>query len=632
MIVKRLRLTNFLAHENREFTFNQPIIVICGNNGKGKSSIFQAITLALFKQQERGNLDDLITYGKDWCEVELEFVIGDDNYLVRYEKKRSQTPVHTLSKNNQVITETTTATVNYIKSLLNVDYDGLVSSVFSPQGKLGYITGLKPDARKEVLSTFLGIGALLKTSAKARDIRYELTTKKERVKGMLDVTNAQLQGIRKQLESPATGLEQKICQLTREYDEVVQQIERNAQSAATSQKLVQIEKTITNTKSMIDRLLAEMQTIQSLNLQELESSYNKLGQEKSAIQKNKQEFIKSMEEAYKNVLKIRTQVESIESSIKRISQLSQCPTCFRSITDDDKKWLVMKMTDNKSNLTAQLEQWNSAYLEAQKKVTELDQKVGQLEKQLSDISTLVNKARVEENYKKALQQLYTQYAEQKVQFDQLKQQVKDFDPVSYQVLLQKKVHIQNDLESAKAKIAARKVNEETEKKLKDDLTRYYNSLLYYTNEVNDYKLIEDAYSEQGIITHIIKKTVWKIETLTNRILSLLSPGLSVSLLVDQKHLDVQVSTQKATILYEQCSGGERSKVDLALRLALAILMQNSRGGKLQTLFIDEATANMDTEGRQNFIEVLKFLQSFFKRILIITHQDDMKESFSRIEL
>lgn len=292
----------------------------------------------------------------------------------------------------------------------------------------------------------------------------------------------------------------------------------------------------------------------------------------------------------------------------------------------------MKMTDNKSNLTAQLEQWNSAYLEAQKKVTELDQKVGQLEKQLSDISTLVNKARVEENYKKALQQLYTQYAEQKVQFDQLKQQVKDFDPVSYQVLLQKKVHIQNDLESAKAKIAARKVNEETEKKLKDDLTRYYNSLLYYTNEVNDYKLIEDAYSEQGIITHIIKKTVWKIETLTNRILSLLSPGLSVSLLVDQKHLDVQVSTQKATILYEQCSGGERSKVDLALRLALAILMQNSRGGKLQTLFIDEATANMDTEGRQNFIEVLKFLQSFFKRILIITHQDDMKESFSRIEL
>ena len=60
MIFKRLKLKNFKSYKDEIIKFDKGITVVVGENGAGKSSIFEAISFALFKQHTAGKLSDLV--------------------------------------------------------------------------------------------------------------------------------------------------------------------------------------------------------------------------------------------------------------------------------------------------------------------------------------------------------------------------------------------------------------------------------------------------------------------------------------------------------------------------------------------------------------------------------------------
>ena len=64
MIFKNLVLKNFKSHENTSIDFNPGITVIVGENGAGKSTIFEAISYALFKKTTSGQ-NNLVKSSKD---------------------------------------------------------------------------------------------------------------------------------------------------------------------------------------------------------------------------------------------------------------------------------------------------------------------------------------------------------------------------------------------------------------------------------------------------------------------------------------------------------------------------------------------------------------------------------------
>jgi len=70
------------------------LISICGENGAGKSSIFDAITYALYGKTRLGKQDvnDLISEGADRLAVEFEFVQDGGRYLVRRGRTRRGDP------------------------------------------------------------------------------------------------------------------------------------------------------------------------------------------------------------------------------------------------------------------------------------------------------------------------------------------------------------------------------------------------------------------------------------------------------------------------------------------------------------------------------------------------------------
>lgn len=83
MKINRLHLENYRIHENLDVEFDKGINLLLGDNGKGKSSILEAIGYALFGSDLRGTQKEAIQYGKKSGKILVEFTgIDGEEYIV----------------------------------------------------------------------------------------------------------------------------------------------------------------------------------------------------------------------------------------------------------------------------------------------------------------------------------------------------------------------------------------------------------------------------------------------------------------------------------------------------------------------------------------------------------------------
>lgn len=160
-----------------------------------------------------------------------------------------------------------------------------------------------------------------------------------------------------------------------------------------------------------------------------------------------------------------------------------------------------------------------------------------------------------------------------------------------------------------------------------------------------YKQLELAFSNRGVPALIIEQALPQIEVKANRILERLSMGsMSVRFvtqapLKDKRRqelrevLDIEISDGLGLRAYEMYSGGEAFRINFAIRLALAEVLAQRAGARLQTLVIDEGFGSQDDQGRQRLIEAINEVRRDFAKILVITHLDELKDHFpTRIEV
>jgi exonuclease SbcC len=84
---RRVTIENFLCFGDRaeiEFTDDEPLWVLGGPNGVGKSAVFDAMTYCLYGQHRGGGRDvgPLVRHGADGFHVGFEFSVGDKLYRV----------------------------------------------------------------------------------------------------------------------------------------------------------------------------------------------------------------------------------------------------------------------------------------------------------------------------------------------------------------------------------------------------------------------------------------------------------------------------------------------------------------------------------------------------------------------
>jgi exonuclease SbcC len=157
-----------------------------------------------------------------------------------------------------------------------------------------------------------------------------------------------------------------------------------------------------------------------------------------------------------------------------------------------------------------------------------------------------------------------------------------------------------------------------------------------TEQLRLWDVVVRMFGRDGLPALVIENAVPEIEAAANRWLEKLAAGrLSVrieSLRANKtggirETLDVIVSDGDADRPLEGFSGGERQRVNLALRLALSELLASRAGHRIQALVLDEAFTALDAEGRQLAIEVIRALEDTFDLTLFITHLPAMGDAF-----
>lgn len=146
----------------------------------------------------------------------------------------------------------------------------------------------------------------------------------------------------------------------------------------------------------------------------------------------------------------------------------------------------------------------------------------------------------------------------------------------------------------------------------------------------------EIYSKNGIQAFIIENSLPEIESKANEILNTISDGrLQIYFKVQSKSkkglmretLDIEISNEGKTRPYELFSGGEKFKVDIAIRIAISYILANKSGAKLSLLMIDEGFGTQDKEGVIRFVECINQIKGDFKKIIVITHLTELRDYF-----
>lgn len=168
MIPRRVELTNFLSFGDRqalEFTDDEPLWVLCGANGVGKSAVFDAVTFALFGEHRGGaqNFDQLIRHGANSFLVVFEFEFNGTRYEVHRGRDR-RAVVQRVRRWVADGWEDVDLSAypgrdrirGWAEATLGLKYEAFIASVMLKQGEADRIITAKPRDRLDFLRQIIG--------------------------------------------------------------------------------------------------------------------------------------------------------------------------------------------------------------------------------------------------------------------------------------------------------------------------------------------------------------------------------------------------------------------------------------------------------------------------------------------
>jgi DNA repair protein SbcC/Rad50 len=152
-----------------------------------------------------------------------------------------------------------------------------------------------------------------------------------------------------------------------------------------------------------------------------------------------------------------------------------------------------------------------------------------------------------------------------------------------------------------------------------------------------YDDLRKAFGKNGVPAMIIEAAIPELEDSANTLLTRMTDGRMNLRFTTQREkissegvietLDIEIADELGTRSYELYSGGEAFRINFAVRVALSQLLARRAGAQLRTLFIDEGFGTQDEDGRNKLVEAITAIQEQFDLILVITHIDDLRDSF-----
>ena len=602
---------------------NQGIVIVKGineyedkatSNGSGKSSIFEALIYAIFEETSSGEKDVENRILKDGYSIDLKFDIDNEHYRIFRQCKKDKSTVSFYKNEEDISARNKTDTNKLIQNILNINKNIFLDSIFLSQNAVTNLASLSPTARKERLEILTNTDQIIeefKEKIKERQNQYEANcvdcrSNIDKNNGKKESLNNQIQQLQYKIEEQKQEIERKkqlgdIKDIEQQIDKLNENIKNNEESiSAVEESIINIDNSIKEFNNKIEEYNNQYNELQTKILQKqsdissLQFDLTKQDSEKQHIQQD---------------------IERIKQEIEKIKNSDTCPTCGRKY-DNINEEHINQLIQEKNNL-----------------IKDNTVKIQQIEKVKDEInSKLYLENNVYEGLHLSANEINSYITPIKEQI-----QIKEAEKTTTNMLkIQKNNEINeyrqkiNNLQNIKEELL--KVENNNIKEYEDLITQYNNDTKILDEEINK---LNEEYNKNDSYVQVIKNILQLITKefrtyLLKNSIAYLNKHLqeySIQLFSNEKDVikieesDTKLNIYLGNATYESLSGGEKTRVNIALLLAQKSLANVIGNMTCNLIILDEILGYCDSEAESNVINLITNELDSLETIYMISHKE-----------
>ena len=664
MIIKKITLNNIRSYKNQEIVFKGGSTLLSGDIGSGKTSILLAIEFALFGLQpgQRGTF--LLRNGEEQGGVSMEFEVDGKNVLVERTLKRNKTVSQDYSAitiNNEKQELAVTELKNRILDLLNYPKEFSKKqnilykfTVYTPQEEMKQIIIQDSTTRMNTLRHVFGVDKYKRVLENILIITQKLREEK-RVKETListfeedKVTISNKEEELLIMQSDLDIVKQELIEKSKikekveqEKQEIFKKIEEKNKLKSEFEKtklmIVNKKNSLTDNEKLIRSIRFQIKEFENLkfdplNLQNLEENLLNLKKEKEELNKKQIEIMGKVSTLNAKNL----ENEKLQTNM---SNLEICPTCLQDVDAVYRSNVLNKLHNETAQNKNKLEELENLKKGISQKIEKANLDISFKEKELTDLKLLRVKLESVDEKIKRIEELIVFNENLSKDILLLEKQSQDLNVLVFKLSKFDKIsdlkqqELNESLKQEKIveiKLAELRKEIEFFSKQIQELKEKVKSAEEIKLKLNYISELENWLSKKFIplVSFIEKNVMVRLKSEFSQLfqewfLMLVSETFNVSLREDFTPV---VEQQDYEIDYAYLSGGERTAIALAYRLALNQVI-NSLMSKIKTkdlVILDEPTDGFSEQQLDKMRSVLEQLK--IKQLIIVSHEQKI-ESF-----
>jgi exonuclease SbcC len=648
-------MENIRSYKKEKIPFPLGAVLFEGDIGSGKSTILHAIEFALFGLGDtKGGY--LLRHGEPKGRVELEIQVDNTCYIVGRTLNRRGDQVGQgkgyLEVNNTRMEYSAGELRKKVLEILrfNEPLNSRAHSVifryaiFTPQERMKEVLGQKPEERLKTLRKAFGIEEY---STARNNAEFLMKAIKERA-GYLKTKSEDIDKKKKELEerkSELKGKEGELKEVNKRLDEiekVIKELEKELEKLREikikAEKLKEIIKDIQNKlkndREQLKNMLDQLSKLNEL-LQKKIRDISELEKIKDPTDKTIEELEKELREFGEEEKKVRDKRSKIEAKIddfKKIVESGTCPTCERDVEPSAFKRKIENKEKEKEELdklvqeleikiknNKEIQEKKRKYNEAQRRIKELREEIANIKTQINffknEARKLENNIQANEATLEALKEELNQLEESIKQIEKIEQDLKEAR-AKKEELVKKKGSIEAEIKNLKEQI---KVLEEDIKIMEKQRERMM-VLIGHMDWLRDFFIPTVENIERNVLASIN----FEFNRLFQKWFNMLIEYSDITVSVDETFTPV-IEQSGYEIDVDSLSGGEKTSVALAYRLALNTMVKKTTNAKSNLIILDEPTDGFSNEQLYRMREVIEDLKC--EQVVIVSHEKEL-ESFA----